>query len=419
MPFGAEEFKKFAEDWNFQLITTSPYLSRAHGAAERCVQTAKSMIKKCDEDGTSLHYALLQYRNTPLPAIGVSPAAQLLYSRHLRTLLPVDITHLRPAVIDDAKQRLEKYQANKNQYDHHAKRKVHFEDEQEVYVKKTPDSEWTRGKIVRKADTPRSYFVHMEDGTVKRRSTQHLKWAVPRKETLDVQYNSPVIIPFITQLTAPLPSNCDQSVVAPSTSADHQPDSQVRVVGSERPMSPSGDRSVTVTERNLGLSLDKSTPDRETIPDPDKINFNKDKSATNSDEISPEDNESQSKPSLMNPETNNPSNLCVNQQSVPPNPESVSTNSSDLTSQAETSYVLLVPNHILQEQTSQTLTEKPQNQSTPIKAVARKSTGQKKRRSLVLSFPPSVQTETVSQTVINEQMVTRSRKKNQDCWGCK
>jgi len=180
-------------------------------------------------------------------------------------------------------------------------------------------------------------------------------------------------------------------------------------------MSPSGDRSVTVTEGNLGLRLDKSTPDRETIPDPDKINFNKDKSATNSDEISPEDNESQSEPSLMNPETNNPSNLCVNQQSVPPNPESVSTNSSDLTSQAETSYVLLVPNHILQEQTSQTLTEKPQNQSTPIKAVARKSTGQKKRRSIVLSFPPSVQTGTVSQSVINEQMVTRSHKKTQKC----
>jgi len=174
-----------------------------------------------------------------------------------------------------------------------------------------------------------------------------------------------------------------------------------------------------MTEGNLGLSLDKSTPDRETIPNPDKINFNQDKSETNSDEISPEDNESQSEPSLMNPETNNPSNLCVDQQSVPPNPESVLTNSSDLTSQAKTSYVLLAPNHILQDQTSQTFTDKPQNQSTPIKAVARKSTGQKKRRSLVLSFPPSVQTETVSQTVINEQMVTRSRKKNQDCWGCK
>ena len=167
---------------------------------------------------------------------------------------------------------------------------------------------------------------------------------------------------------------------APSTSADHQPDSQVQVVGSERPLSSSGDRSVTMTEGNLGLSLDKSTPDRETIPNPDKINFNQDKSETNSDEISPEDNESQSEPSLMNPETNNPSNLCVDQQSVPPNPESVLTNSSDLTSQAKTSYVLLAPNHILQDQTSQTFTDKPQNQSTPIKAVARKSTGPKKTK---------------------------------------
>ena len=44
--FAAEEFSRFAHEWEFRHVTTSPHYPRANGLVERSVQTAKHLLKK-------------------------------------------------------------------------------------------------------------------------------------------------------------------------------------------------------------------------------------------------------------------------------------------------------------------------------------------------------------------------------------
>ncbi|XP_033231495.1 uncharacterized protein K02A2.6-like, partial [Belonocnema kinseyi] len=80
------EFKKFAEEYYFRHITSSPYFSQSNGEAEAAVKIAKQLIKKNGSDCNQLAKALLSYRSTRL-ANGFSPA-EMLMNRKLRTEVP-------------------------------------------------------------------------------------------------------------------------------------------------------------------------------------------------------------------------------------------------------------------------------------------------------------------------------------------
>ncbi|XP_029648387.1 uncharacterized protein K02A2.6-like [Octopus sinensis] len=64
--FTSQEFKKLADEYGFNITTSSPHYPKGHGFIERQVQTVKRTLVKCRETKEDPHMALLSLRATPL-----------------------------------------------------------------------------------------------------------------------------------------------------------------------------------------------------------------------------------------------------------------------------------------------------------------------------------------------------------------
>jgi len=177
-PFGSYEFRKFAMNWNFEIVTSSPLYPKSNGQIERTVQTFKKILKKCCEDNKDINIALLELRNTPVVA-GLSPA-QLLMSRRLRSKLPVSANLLMPQTYDRevVNQDLSnKQECSAENYNKNARSRCNtFKVLDDVNVYNVRTRSWEPGQIVGLAPEPRSYIVKLfRTGRVVRRNTFHLK----------------------------------------------------------------------------------------------------------------------------------------------------------------------------------------------------------------------------------------------------
>ena len=76
--FTSSDFTAFTKCYGFKHTTSSPHYPQANGEVERAVQTVKTLLKK----GADPYQALLDYRNTPLEGINLSPAQLLMGRRH-------------------------------------------------------------------------------------------------------------------------------------------------------------------------------------------------------------------------------------------------------------------------------------------------------------------------------------------------
>lgn len=170
--FSSLAFKKFAKDYEFIHTTTSPHYSQAMGQTERYVQTIKNMIKKSPDPSK----ALLDYRNTPLEGINLSPA-QLHIGRRLKSSLPTATELLKPQAVDGTKTNiLHKRRQQKQAFyynKHCGKRLSELNKNQNVMI--SHNNEMVPGKVVEKHSTPRSYIVETMGGRKLRRNRRHLK----------------------------------------------------------------------------------------------------------------------------------------------------------------------------------------------------------------------------------------------------
>lgn len=161
--YSSAEFIKFAKEWGFASVTSSPKYPQSNGMAERAVQTAKYVLKKEDDPAK----ALLAYRSTPLEN-GYSPA-ELLFGRKIRSRVPIAAVELKPGWPDlsivRGREEVRK-QEQKAYFDsHHGARdqkKIPVGTEVWIRDMKVPAT------VTQEAETPRSYIVSSPRGTIRR-----------------------------------------------------------------------------------------------------------------------------------------------------------------------------------------------------------------------------------------------------------
>ena len=91
--FTADETEAFLKRWDVTHRLSAPYNSEGNGRAEVGVKSMKRLLSDNTRDDGSLDSdevlaGLLQYRNTPDPTTGVSPA-MILFGRQLRDAIPI------------------------------------------------------------------------------------------------------------------------------------------------------------------------------------------------------------------------------------------------------------------------------------------------------------------------------------------
>ena len=172
MYFLSESFQKFARDWNFEHVTSSPLYSQSNGLVEKTVQTVKRIFKKAKESRKDRNMAILEYRTTPLKC-GYSPS-QLLMNRRLRTTLPAANTLLLPQAIDvkEVRRKLQNcHERQKKYFDRQSKPLKPLEVGNRVRVQF--DKQWKPGNIT-DIHSDRFYIVQTDDGGIYRRNRKFL-----------------------------------------------------------------------------------------------------------------------------------------------------------------------------------------------------------------------------------------------------
>lgn len=150
--FDSYEYAKFAKEYGFKPIKSSPYHSQGNGKAESAVKVAKNILKKSRNEDP--HLALLAYRNTPQQGYTYSPSQRLM-SRRLRDTISTLASQLQPhpvpktTVLNDIATRRAR---SKQHYDRKASRPLkEFLKNDKVFVKPRPGNKhkpWICGTVM-------------------------------------------------------------------------------------------------------------------------------------------------------------------------------------------------------------------------------------------------------------------------------
>ena len=243
--FDCTEFTKFAQEWQFEHYTSSPYHAQSNGLVEAAVKTAKSLQKKAAKAHQDPWLSFLAYRNTPSEGMDSSPAQRLM-SRRTRTTLPIATHLLSPEVQAEVEAKLaHKRRRSKKYYDTGSKELPELEIGQPVRMQ-SEGGKWRRG-ICNAKVAPRSYVLEV-DGDLYRRNRRHIRpdstSTVQTQEDTEVskgmEQESPESSPSLEKCCLPPVQEVPESanlenhrtpVKAGATSGEHllQPEAQMAV----------------------------------------------------------------------------------------------------------------------------------------------------------------------------------------------
>ena len=141
-----------------QHTMSSPAYPRSNGQAERMVQTAKNVLRKCSQDNTDYQQGLLALRDTPISNNLPSPA-ELLQGRRLRGNLPIVTIakrfpkgYNRKLVRDNFETRATTTKADHDRKAGNAKPVLNPGDR----VRARIQGSWTPAMVIDRSDNPRS-----------------------------------------------------------------------------------------------------------------------------------------------------------------------------------------------------------------------------------------------------------------------
>lgn len=246
------EFKKFAREYDFLHITSSPYFAQSNGCVEAAVKVAKNLLKKNE----NINQALLAYRTTPLEC-GFSPS-ELMFNRKIRSFLPILPSKLNSFV--DASSFLEKENSAKNKSTQQFNARHRSKNLSDLSV---GDYVWVTdlrvyAKVIKKLGEPRSYLIESNSG-IYRRNRWHL---------IPAPYHKPQqFIPTLAPPETNLKSNYNENSIVLNEQSEALTDSDSNylsgTVSGEQENGPSVSRrpsNSTITNKE---DKDNSRPRRE------------------------------------------------------------------------------------------------------------------------------------------------------------
>ena len=174
LQFTAGDFKHFANEYGFMHTTTSPHYPKANGEAVRAVQTAKKILTQRDS-----YLALLNYRSSPIAAIGHSPA-QLIMGSHILSALPSS-SHVLQRKWPDLEKVKHQAAETKTSYQLYHDRNNSpqglspLKPGDKVRVKLHGDKTWQKQQLTVVSGQTRSYVLKSPDGATHRRNRKRLQ----------------------------------------------------------------------------------------------------------------------------------------------------------------------------------------------------------------------------------------------------
>lgn len=184
----SNEFKKFADEWEFTIKTSSPHHQQGNGKTEAAVSIAKLLIKKSIESGGDFYKNLLQLRN--MSNKNEFSPAQRLFARRTRCSVPTISKMLLPQVPRNVSKQIENQRRKtKKYYDRKSKQLPQVIVGRKVMAKVNHKSKEWQEATVEKEDSPNSYWIRTNNDSVYRRSRVDIK-PIPEAIEIDNINNS-------------------------------------------------------------------------------------------------------------------------------------------------------------------------------------------------------------------------------------
>jgi transposase InsO family protein len=207
--FSSDEFAKFASEWNFTHVTSSPGYSQSNGFIEKMVSVGKGILKKSKASKTDPYLPMLEYRNTPLDC-GYSPA-QLLMGRRLKSILPTTEKQLQPQMINHqaAIQKMQNSKTVQKQYYDQGSKTLPFlnvGDSCRVQMGKI----WKQAVVI-EMHGERSFLIKTDDGAILRRNRRFLH----KTREKSPHFNHDEFMPTVLQQQNPNKISNQQTPVKP------------------------------------------------------------------------------------------------------------------------------------------------------------------------------------------------------------